>query len=314
MTKFPMPSVRSARLQLGVTLVELMVAITIGLVISLAATVAYITGIQTQNAENDMARLQESARFGFMLLGNEIKKAGYHNLWATPGVFLGASFGQNGTLAPVVRVADGLDGAASGNNFSDSITVSFFGDNDLTQPTLDVADGRVLDCVGNPISRDMRVVETLSVANDATNDNEPTLFCQATYFRGSEAGAAAVPACAGGVALGGSGACAAVPLISGVESMKLLYGEDTDGDNIVNRYVSMGSVGNRDNILSVMVSVVIRTTRTNTSVDTTSKTIHHFSSLYTPGGAAQGYTFTTPVDGRIRFPFTSTIALRNFGA
>ena len=54
-------------LQRGVTLVELMIAMAIGLLIVLVVTSAYMSGIGTQRAQTDMTRLEESARFGFDL-------------------------------------------------------------------------------------------------------------------------------------------------------------------------------------------------------------------------------------------------------
>lgn len=286
--------------QAGLSLVELMIAIAIGLVVSLVATTAYISGLKIQQTDTDLSRLEESGRFGFMLLANEIKKAGFHDNWSS-GSYIGGVFGSDSSAGSVV---DGQAGTAASVNFSDSLTVSFYGENNFSDPpTVDNADGRVLDCLGNAISRTMRVSETIHVALDPLNDNEPTLYCDVTYFPGSQPGHSVAPACAG------AGATCSSALIPGVEAMKIVYGEDTDGDGIVNRYVAIDNVGDKDNILSAMVSLVVRTPgpTSNVNLDTTAKTITHF------GSTALATAFTPPVDGRFRFPFTSTIAVRNFG-
>ncbi len=291
--------------QLGVSLVELMIALAIGLVVSLVATTGYLSGLKVQSTETDTARVDESARFGFMLLGNEIKKAGFHD----QNKGLGSPF----MSADSVVAVDGQNGTLAANNFSDSLTVSYYGENDFAQPATDTADGRILDCLGNAISRDMRVTENLYVADDPDNVNEPTLYCAVTYFPGAVAGHAAAPACDGAaVGAGGSVVCTPVPLIPGVESMKLVYGEFTGGKTImVNRYVPMSDVTNRGNILSVMVSLVVRTANGNTKInlDTAAKDISHFGGNF----VGAGFQYTPPVDGRMRFPFSTTIAVRNFG-
>ncbi len=72
------------RRQEGLTMVELLVAMTIGLLVGLIVTQAYISGVTTQRSQNDMTRLQEAARFGFALLSKGIRNAGFRNTYS-PG-------------------------------------------------------------------------------------------------------------------------------------------------------------------------------------------------------------------------------------
>jgi type IV pilus assembly protein PilW len=293
----------------GFNLVELMVALVIGLVVSLVATVAYITGIETQSAQNDMAREDEAARFAMMLLTAELGKAGFRN---TDGNFPGLRFGSaQGAVVPLTFPVDGIDGTSVDNNFSDTLIVTFYGENDFASPALNTADGRILDCLGNAVQRNTRVVERLYVANDAANADEPSLFCKPFYFVGV---GAAAPVCATEANADGSVSCPEVPLIPGVEVMKLVYGEDTDDDGVANRYVTVGRVINKEQVLNVKPALIVRTTGSaNINPDNAAKTIDLLGASFVPAGTDKGFAFAVPADGRYHFPYSTTIALRNIG-
>ncbi len=62
---------------LGLTLVELMVAMTIALVLLLAVTRLFVTSRSTYTLEEGLARVQESGRFALEFLSQDIRMAGY---------------------------------------------------------------------------------------------------------------------------------------------------------------------------------------------------------------------------------------------
>ncbi len=86
-------------------------------------------------------------------------------------------------------------------------------------------------------------------------------------------------------------------LIEGVEDMQVLYGVDTDSDQFPNQYASADAVANFDNVVSVRIMLLVRSIDDFVTED------------------PQTYTFngvpTTPADRRMRQVFSSTIALRN---
>jgi len=86
-------------------------------------------------------------------------------------------------------------------------------------------------------------------------------------------------------------------LIPGVEQMQVLYGEDTNNDLAIDQYVKANSVADWGAVISVRVSLLVRSTSDNVT-DT-----------------PQTYTFNgstvTPSDNYLRRVFTTTIALRN---
>ena len=74
----------------GISLVELLIAMVIGLLVLLAVSQAYITGIGAQRSQTDVSRLNETGRFAFLHLSNAIQRAGFTNRWqpeAQPSIF-----------------------------------------------------------------------------------------------------------------------------------------------------------------------------------------------------------------------------------
>ena len=68
----------------GVSLVELLVALAIGLALSLAATLIYLNNKHTWSMQDNMYRIQETGRFSMRLLREEIRLAGYWGLNISP--------------------------------------------------------------------------------------------------------------------------------------------------------------------------------------------------------------------------------------
>ncbi len=105
---------------------------------------------------------------------------------------------------------------------------------------------------------------------------------------------------------------AANELIDNVESMQILYGEDTDAATaatagLPNHYVTADAVTDFSKVVSIRISLLMRTpdnARTSTDTDT-----------YLLAGATSATSTTiNPVDDRrLRRVYTSTIKLRNMG-
>lgn len=290
-------------LQRGVTLIELMIALAIGLLIVLVITSAYMSGIGAQRAQTDITRVEESARFGFDLLSRAIRRSGFRDVAsAYPVGYVGnraQEFCATEPTGSAIRATNDattvdLGGGVSANvlNNSDTITVRYYGEDN---PAHTDADGVVLDCLGNAVRRGTLVQDTIYVAADPANNNEPTLFCN------TDNPAVALPADRN------------LALIPGVESMQLLYAEDTDGDTIANRYVPANKLTSIDDARGILVSLVVRSPNV-TATDRAAKTFRHFGTDYDEAAAndAAGGTFTGAADGRVRLQFSNFISLRNF--
>ncbi|MGH8551523.1 MAG: PilW family protein [Methylococcales bacterium] len=88
-------------------------------------------------------------------------------------------------------------------------------------------------------------------------------------------------------------------VVEGVEDMQILYGEDINGDNTANYYVSAANVVAMQNVVSVKVTLL---TRSLSDVNVTSQPV-----TYTYNGGLP----TTAADRQLRKVFTSTVTLRN---
>lgn len=99
------------------------------------------------------------------------------------------------------------------------------------------------------------------------------------------------------------GTTAAQLLIEGVQALQISYGEDTDNDRIANFYRSATAVTNWNNIISVNLSMLIRSEQWGTNTD---------PKTYTMLAVAVGGKTLGPYnDRRQRMMFTTTAALRN---
>lgn len=111
------PQVRqSAGSQRGFTLVELMIAMTIGLILLLVIGTVFTSSRQVFRVQEDNARIQESGRFAMEILGRSIKQAGNAEF-----PFTGLKIGFTGIA---ITGTDGAAGAA------DTLTVQFDGTGD----------------------------------------------------------------------------------------------------------------------------------------------------------------------------------------
>ena len=89
-------------------------------------------------------------------------------------------------------------------------------------------------------------------------------------------------------------------LVQGVENMIILYGEDTDGNGVANRYVRANAVGDMNDVVSIRVNLLIRTEQDNVSE--------------TPVTYVFNGQTITPTDNHLRRIYSSTVMLRNRGS
>ncbi len=100
-------------------------------------------------------------------------------------------------------------------------------------------------------------------------------------------------------------------LVDGVESMQILYGEDTDSpeDGIANIYRTINNVTDGEQVSSVRISLLMRTLETVAADDDTK------ADYLLTGHSAATATQINPINDRyLRYVFSSTIKLRNRGS
>jgi len=310
----------------GMTLVELMVAMVLGLLISAAAVAALIIGRQGFASVDSSTQLRENARFAASLIERIVVQSGFEN--AAYGQFadpkqpglraFNNSLVSAGTLPDVLTHGSRTSANCgvtdtSCMNGSDVLIVRFWGASRAGS-----ADGTMINCAG------MAEPEATPAQGPAYSifhvvrgsDGEPTLACS---YRDPT-----------------TLAWATVPLVKGVESLQVLYGTDgvtpsvcaadatTGADSVAERYLRApqldGATGtycanNWSRVRSVRIGLLVRGPVSSAVVRET-KT---WSVLSGPGAA---YDFvdatndpysslTTPADGRLRQQMVFTVHLRN---
>jgi type IV pilus assembly protein PilW len=97
-------------------------------------------------------------------------------------------------------------------------------------------------------------------------------------------------------------------LFEGIENMQILYGEDSSGNTLANRYVSADNVSDWNDVVSVRIGFLVATPSDNSKSSTDNKT---YTIATTDIGT--GTTVSHPADKKLRFSATITVKVRNKG-
>lgn len=210
-------------IQSGLTLIELMIAMALGLFVLLAATGLLLSSKAAYTAQSQTAHIQESGRYAMDILSHAVRQAGHEGgrmpvvmtQEATPNV-IGLD------AMTLKKTAAGLNGATAKGavNGSDVLALSFFGDGTAE------GDGTILNCAGLPVAAPEASDDAESgrgwsiffVGEDA--QGEPELRCKYRTQTGWNADA----------------------IVRGVESFQVLYGVDADGDGMPDRFINADAV------------------------------------------------------------------------
>lgn len=239
-------SYTSRKYQSGLSLVELMIGMTLGLILLLGVIQVFLSSRQTLATNDAMSKLQENGRFGLEFISQSARLAGY----TSPGSALNK-------LLPVEGINCGLNsGAACSSNgaANASDAISF-----VLEPP--IIDGAKRDCAGVVIPDNQVVINTYFIAPADANNPAPSLACR-SFNRTTNAAVSPTSR-----------------LIDGIENMQVLYGVDAGGDSTsVNQFVSADRVSNWGKVLSVRIALLA------TSIDTMSPrpTVRNFYLLDAP--------------------------------
>ena len=210
--------------QQGMTLIEILIALVLGLFLIAGIFQIFLSSKQSYRMQENLSRMQESGRFAMEFISRDVRMADYRVCYSDVSVG-GEVFGFNNT----------------GLNNSDVIAVVQKDDDCLVAP--------------NPTT-----FSAIAYFIKADTSGEPALYkvtaTGQTVALATTAINTAVGA-AGNVAVGTATANQA--LIEGIEDMQILYGEDTDADGVPNYYVNSATVANMDNVVSVRITLTTRT-------------------------------------------------------
>lgn len=324
---------RPGRCQAGLTLVELLISIAVGLVVMVAFGYLYMGSRQSFRVQDSVARIQENGRYALEVIGQDLRVAGYVGcgsltsvtpaLTANPNPDAGGGPIANLTPATVLTGADGGVGAP------DAVTLyKVTGSGEFLTAAMAVgapvpipasprnyAAGSmflIANCTNADVFRNSVAIASgdTAIEHGAANNDSANLsvaygpdamvfpFEAIEYHLGNN------PANNSSLYRRLNGTDQEV--VENVEDLQITYGEDTDADGAVNAYVTANNVVDWSRVLAVRVSLLL------VSPDNNVATQRQTYVWDTDNDGALDDAVTAPVgDLRLRYVFTSTIGLRN---
>lgn len=245
----PLRAVRRA--QAGFTIVEMMVAMSISLIVILGFAATFVSMKQTFNAQNGLSQLQDNERLASVILTNSLTEAGYFPTGADPSASPRVP-PKVVDRSAIVASSDTYGGALVAGSYLFGVTTDGTSAHPESISTAYVSapnDG-LLNCQGGTNTGTTSVtIRNVFYVDAATK----TLGCRIYNDATMSADFA--------------------PLITGVESMSVLYAVDTDGDTVVDSYMLAKdmSAANWNSVKSVRVT--LQFTNPNAKFDTANATI-----------------------------------------
>lgn len=320
----------------GFSLVELMIAATIGLILLGGIGYVYLGSRQIFRTQDDFSRIQENVRYALDQVGVDVRMAGYAGC-VNLASFAGPAIGVIANNPPTVDLGDAMrgydsatwtaPGATPANWISGTgvfvVTRASEGGINLTGNTTPT--NANLQIAGNP--NNFVVGEALLVANCLTADlfratNVSSGGGTVTIAHSSSSNTANFTINAYGddaemfrmisntyfIGTNPAGVPAlyrrlldgtAEEMVDNVENIVMRFGVDTDNDYVVNNYVSAGAVTNWRQVMTARLSMVFRSNSNNVATQVQSYTL-------------EGTTVTpATTDRRLRQVATATFGLRN---
>lgn len=309
--------------QRGLTLIELLLAMALGLIVTLAAISLLISSKAGYQSVDEMSRIEESGRFALDTIARAVRQTGFVNWSAEDAPFIVESkMSANIVGYDNSRLQQTSPGVTSpltpGVNGSDVLGLRFFGSG-----TANKADGSILDCAGYAIAHPPSHEAAERDINgqgrgwsifyvDLSEDGEPELRCKFQY----------------------QNTWSSIPVIRGVESFQVLYGIDKNNNGFPNSFLTATQINLMDdqtkrssrdknahtwwkNIVSVKIALLVRGTQNSQSLPHVNHTYHLFGEAYTKIAGNQDKAafgnndFDANTRNRPRKVFETTIVLRN---
>jgi type IV pilus assembly protein PilW len=219
--------------QVGVALIEMLVALVIGVVVVGAVLATYLSSVQSGRLQSAYAQMDEDAQIGLHILSSELRMAGYAQPVSKHSET--SKLTKTYNARPVFGCDRGFQTAAhntpaecGGSVKSPAIEIAY--EADLYNTV--VTQGKPSDCLGNSFQDGQT-----GITYNRYRANSNALQC--TGPRGN-----------------------AAPLVPNVERLQFWYGEaDSANPRKLVRYVKASEVQDFDLVLSVRVCLLIRSAR-----------------------------------------------------
>jgi type IV pilus assembly protein PilW len=218
---------RGSRRQRGFTLVEMMVAVSIGLIIALGFTVSFVNLKATWGTQDKLAQLQDNERLAMSYLTTSIEEAGYFVDSTPPGLT------KVTAIPPVNNSSTTNYGSVIAGQFVKGTIVAGSVPVSLSTVYQTASGDGILTCQGATNSSGATVTIRNVFYVDATKH---TLSCLVASSTGT---LDANPA----------------ELVSNVDSMDVLYAVDTNADGNADTYLAANNVTDWTTVKAVRVTV-----------------------------------------------------------
>lgn len=301
--------------QRGLTMVELMVAIVLMLLVTVATVALYGVNSSSKRTVDASQGMDDTARFVFEMVGQGLRNAGFpspvvvESAGATYSNLFDACAGTANTEPcpllgfdnSVVNTSSSTSYGSSGSgapNSSDSLALRYYGASQRDSTGSFVADGSVQTCGGRSVPASTVSGELgLSIFWVKTYNDEPELYCTDD------------PGTAGRLHTG---------IARGVESFQVMYAVDVctgspcTRDGVPERWVSATDVAASDwrFVKAVRIGLVVRGAPGSAQASDGNK-LYPLGKEFTTGYTTTGAEFTPPTDGRLRRVYSATFLLRN---
>ena len=276
----------NAKDQAGLTLIEVMISITLGIIFLVAAMGFLVTAQQSSQAQDSGSRIQENARFAMQIIRKSVQMAGFSQGLVKPTyIYRGPCGTVNGQTATHCSDNVSLLVAAQG----DRLAVA------MVPPVIPPATSPQ-DCLGNEVAANTRIANVFWVE---VSGNTSSLYCQgydiekAQWIETSQ------------------------PIVDGIDQMQVQYGILDTTTGHIDRYLNASVVqalgaANWQNVRTVKVGLLV-----NAGLDTDESR----ADAGTLGAQtlADNYTYFRVLDGtyirsgdrRRRRVYTNVIAINN---
>lgn len=247
----------------GYSLIQLLVAMMLGLFILVGMLTINASSKKTYQISSFSSTLQDDLKNANYNLSQIIRRTGFRSApWkSNVNAFLAdTTFTENG------QVVTGSDGATA--IIPDTFSIRYQGSGN----GLGVADGVVVDCIGDTLDAEDVAIITFDI-------NQNTLRCTINNET--------------------QGTIQTEELVDNIENMQILYGIDTDNDNYANQYLNASAVSTWMNVVSIRIALLLKT----------KNEVYNFTDNQTI--TLNDVTLPAPNDRFMRMQSVTTISLRN---
>ena len=322
-----------SKIQSGFSLIELMVSITIGLIIVIAAMSAYLAASQSGKVAEAHARLNEDGQAAIAILTQHIRMAGNNpdqaaraensrknpvygttTFTTSPGSFSLSNFivrGCDGRFSNITTTTSLNSLTCAGSStLPDSLAVNYEADRFNTVPT---AAGAPTDCLGNSLTTITANLPTL--VGTATSTTAVTYTVADVRFYVGTSTVITTPSL---YCKGNGGASTAQPLVENIEDLQFTFGTvstaTTSTTATAAGYLSAFEVVNEASLAALASDALrwekVRTVRICVLVRSEASVAPDLASARYI--RCDGTLQTSPPDLRLRRAFFTTVTLRNW--